>query len=85
MTIVKPSESRNKLTQNMYRIQNAIASNTKVDKTTNNVTIASRTQKRLTISGTKTNIEVHGSLNSVVISKRSPIKKLVNVFLLREI
>lgn len=38
-----------------------------------------------TIRDTKTNIKLHGSLNSAVISMISPIQKPLNVFLLREI
>jgi hypothetical protein len=45
------------------------------------VTITSRILKRLTISGCKVNIELHGSLSSPVISKRSSIKKILNISL----
>jgi hypothetical protein len=48
------------------------------------VTITSRILKRLTISGCKVNIELYGSLNSPVISKRSSIKKILDIFLLRQ-
>jgi hypothetical protein len=44
----------------------------------------SRILKRLTISGCKVNIELHGSLSSLVISKRSLIKKILNILLLRQ-
>jgi len=83
MTIVELSRSRNKLTQNMHRIGNVRTSNTKVNKTSYNVTITSRIIKRLTISGRKVNIELHGSLISPVISNRSTIKKALNIFFLR--
>jgi hypothetical protein len=43
--------------------------------------ITSRILKRLTISGCKVNIELHGSLSSPVISKRSSIKKILNISL----
>jgi hypothetical protein len=46
--------------------------------------ITSRTLKRFTISGHKVNIELHGSLSSPVISKRSKIKKILNILLLRQ-
>jgi hypothetical protein len=46
------------------------------------VTITSRILKRFTISGHKVNIELHGSLSSSVISKRSVIKKILNILLL---
>jgi hypothetical protein len=44
----------------------------------------SRILKRFTISGHKVNIKLHGSLNSPMISKRSTIKKIMNIFLLRQ-
>jgi hypothetical protein len=39
---------------------------------------------RLTISRCKVNIELHGSLSSPVISKRSSIEKILNILLLRQ-
>jgi hypothetical protein len=48
------------------------------------VTITSRILKRLTISGFKANIKLHGSLSTLVISKRSSIKKILNILLLRQ-
>jgi hypothetical protein len=48
------------------------------------VTIKSRILKRLTISGCKVNIELHGSLSSPVINKRSSIEKILNILLLRQ-
>jgi hypothetical protein len=48
------------------------------------MTITSRILKRFTISGHKVNIELHGSLSSLVISKRSTIKKILNILLLRQ-
>jgi hypothetical protein len=44
----------------------------------------SRILKRLTISGCKVNIELHGSLSNPVISKRSSIKKILNILFLRQ-
>jgi hypothetical protein len=84
VTIVDMSGSRNKLTQNMYKIWNVRSSKTKVNKTPYNVTITRRILKRLTINGCKVNIEFHGSLNSPVISKRSSIEKILNILLLRQ-
>jgi hypothetical protein len=46
--------------------------------------IMSRILKRLTISGCKVNIELHGSLRNPVISKRSSTKKILNILLLRQ-
>jgi hypothetical protein len=40
--------------------------------------------KRFTIGGHKVNIELHGSLSSPVISKRSTIKEILNILLLRQ-
>jgi hypothetical protein len=48
------------------------------------MTIMSRILKRLTISECKVNIELHGSLSSPVISKRSSIEKILNILLLRQ-
>jgi hypothetical protein len=48
------------------------------------MTIMSRILKRLTISGCKVNIELHGSLSSPVINKRSSIEKILNILLLRQ-
>jgi hypothetical protein len=48
------------------------------------MTIAGRILKRFTISGHKVNIELHGSLSSPVLSKRSTIKKILNILLLRQ-
>jgi hypothetical protein len=48
------------------------------------MTITSRILKRLTISGFKVNIELHGSLGSPMLSKRSSIKKIMNILLLRQ-
>jgi hypothetical protein len=48
------------------------------------MTIMNRILKRLIISGCKVNIELHGSLNSPVISKRSSIEKMLNILPLRQ-
>jgi hypothetical protein len=82
MTIVDLSRNRNKLTQNINRIWNVRYSDTKVNKTHYNVTITSRILNRLTITGCKVNIELHGSLSSPMISKRSSIEKIINILLL---
>jgi hypothetical protein len=92
VTIVDLSRNRNKMTQNMYRVSNVRSSDTKVNKTPYNVTIMSRILKRLTISGCKVNIELHGSLNSPVINKssspminkRNSIEKILNRLLFRQ-
>jgi hypothetical protein len=68
----------------MYKVWNVRSSDTKVNKTPYNVMIMSRILKRFTISGCEVNIELHGCLNHPVISKRSSIKKIVNILLLRQ-
>jgi hypothetical protein len=68
----------------MYKIRNFRSSDTKVNKSPYNMMITSRILKRLTISGCMVNIELHGSLSSPVISKRSPIKKILNILILRQ-
>jgi hypothetical protein len=84
VTIVDLRGSRNKLTQNMYRVRNIRSSDTKVNKTPYNVMIMSRILKRPTINGHKVNIELHWSLSSPVINKRSAIKKILNILFLRQ-
>jgi hypothetical protein len=68
----------------MYKIRNVRPSETKVNKTPYNVTITSRILKRLTISSSKMNIKLHGSLNRLIISKRILIEKILNILLFRE-
>jgi hypothetical protein len=46
--------------------------------------ITSRIPNRHTINGCKVNIELHVSLSSPVISKRSSIEKILNILLLRQ-
>jgi hypothetical protein len=46
--------------------------------------ITTRILKMFTISGNNVNIELHESLSSPVISKRSMIKKILNILLLRQ-
>jgi hypothetical protein len=48
------------------------------------MTITSRILKRLTISGCKVNIELHGSLSSLMISKRTSVEKILYILLLRQ-
>ena len=74
------SGSRNELTQNMNWISDIRTSNSKVDKTPNKMTIASRIRKRLAIRRSEVNIELHGSLNSTLISERGAIKKILIYF-----
>lgn len=85
MTIVKLSGSRDKLTQDMQCIRNIRSSDPKVNKTSNNMLIASEISKKLIVNGLEMNIEFHGSLNSAMISDRSVIKEILNILLLGEI
>ena len=59
--------------------------NSKVDKATNKVTIASRIRKRVTVRGTKLNTELHRSHNSALITKSSTSKKIMNIFFLGDV
>src|ERR1041385_556145 len=83
VTVVDRSESRNKLTQNMDRVRNVRTSNSKIDKTPDKMSITSRVRKRITVRSTKREIELHGSLNSTLISKSDTSKKILNVPFLR--
>jgi hypothetical protein len=84
VTIMGLSGSKNKLTQNMYIVRNVRSSDTKVNKTPYNMTITSRILKRLTINGCKVNIELQMSLSNLMNSKRSSIKKILNILFLRQ-
>jgi hypothetical protein len=66
----------------MHKIRNIETSD---NKTPDYVTIMGRITKKLTISGTNMNIELHRSLNGTVIRKRSMIKKTLNVHTFLEI
>src|SRR3954471_22470227 len=63
----------------MDRVRNVRTSNSKIDKTPDKMSIASRVRKRITIRSTKRDIELHGSLNSTLISKSGTRKKILNV------
>jgi hypothetical protein len=82
MTIVNSSRSKAKLTQNMNRIRDIWTSDSKIDKTPNKMTITYRVRKRITITSTKLDIELHRSLNSALIPKSSTSKKILNILLL---
>jgi len=63
----------------MDRVRNVRTSNSKIDKTPDKMSIASRVRKRITIRSTKREIELHGSLNSTLIRKSGTRKKILNV------
>jgi hypothetical protein len=66
-------------------ITNVRTSDTKIDKTTSEVTIASGILKRNIVSGTKTSVKLHRSVHRAVISKTRTIKKIMNVLSLGEV
>src|SRR4051812_42232268 len=85
MTIVNSGRSRNKLTQNMNRIRDVRTSDSKINKTPNEMTITRRIRKRITISKLKLNIKLHRGLNSALIPKSSTSKKILNILFLGDI
>jgi hypothetical protein len=85
MTIVNRCGSRDKLTQNMDRIGYIGASDSKIDKAPNKITIACRIRERITIRSAKLDIELHRSLNNMLITKSSTSKKILDVFFLGDI
>ena len=82
MAIVNVGGSSNKLAQNMHSIRDVRTGHTQIDKAPNNMAIPSGISGR-TISGTKLKIELHGSLDSAMISERGASKKILDVFFLR--
>jgi len=54
-------------------------SDSKIDKAPNEVAIPCGISKRITISGTKLNVELHGSHNSAVITKSGTSKEILDV------
>src|SRR4051812_1123767 len=85
MTVVDRGGGCNELTQNVDRIGDVRTRNSKIDKTANKVTIASGIRKRVTIRGTKLNVELHGSDNSALITESNASKKILNIFLLGDV
>jgi hypothetical protein len=79
MTIVNRGGRRNKLTQNLDMIGYIGASDSKIDKTSNKMTIACRSRERITIRRTKLDIELHRSLNIALIAKSYTIKKILDI------
>jgi hypothetical protein len=79
MTIVKRGGRRNKLTQNLDMIGYIGASDSKIDKTSNKMTIACRIRERITIRCAKLDIELHRSLNSALIAKSCTIKNILDI------
>jgi hypothetical protein len=67
------------------RIGDVRTRNSKIDKTANEVTIASGIRKRVTIRGTKLNVELHRSHNCALITESSARKKILNIFFLGDV
>jgi hypothetical protein len=68
----------------MNRIRNVRMSDSKIDKTPNKVTITCWFRKRITVTRTKLDIEIHGCLNSTLIPKSSTHKKILDILFLED-
>jgi hypothetical protein len=66
----------------MNMIRDVGASGSKIDKTPNKMMIMCRVWERITITSTKLDIELHRSLNSVLIPKSSTSKKILDILFL---
>jgi hypothetical protein len=66
-------------------IRNVRKSDVKIDKTTDEVPIASGILKRNTVCYTKTSVKLHRSVHRAVISETRTIKKIMNVLSLGEV
>jgi hypothetical protein len=66
----------------MNRIRDVRTSDNKIDKTPNKVTITCQVRTRITITSTKLDIELHGSLNSTLIPKSNMSKKILDIIFL---
>lgn len=73
--------SEGKLTLNTKSIGDIRTSESKIDKTHNKMVIARPIRKRITIKSSKVDTELHPSLNSTLICKSNPSKKILNVLL----
>jgi hypothetical protein len=85
MAVGDTGGSRHELTQDVDSITNVRACDAKIDKTTNEVMIASWIVKRNIVSGTKTSVKLHRSVHKAVISNTCMIKKIMNVLSLGEL
>jgi hypothetical protein len=66
----------------MNNIRDVGTSDSKIDKTSNKMTIICRVRKSITITSTKLDIELHRSLNSALIPKSSTSKKILEILFL---
>jgi hypothetical protein len=84
MVVVNRGGSRDKLTQNVNMIGYIWASDSKIDKAPNKITIAYQIRERVTIRSVKLDIELHKSPNNVVITKSSTSKEILDILFLEE-
>ena len=66
-------------------VRDVLTGNPKLDKTPNEVTIASRVVKWFTISGTQVNTKLHRSINNVVISESGTGENILYILILGEV
>jgi hypothetical protein len=66
----------------MNMIRDVGTNDSKIDKTPNKMMITCQVRKRITITSTKLNIELHRSLNSALIPKSSTSKKILDILFL---
>jgi hypothetical protein len=66
-------------------MRNVRTSDPKIDKTADNMTIASRIGKGFTISGSQVNTELHRCISSTVIGESSTREEILNILLLGEV
>jgi hypothetical protein len=66
----------------MNMIRDVGMSDSKIDKTPSKMTITCWVRKRITITNTKLDIEVHRSINSALIPKSSTSKKIMDILFL---
>jgi hypothetical protein len=85
MTLVDNGGSGHEPTQDVNAIRNVRTNDAKIDKTTDEVTIASGILKRNIVCGTKMSAKLHRSVHSVLTSKTCTIKKIMNVLSLGEV
>jgi hypothetical protein len=85
ITIVNRGGSTDKLTQNMDMIGYIEASDIKIDKIPNKMTIVCQIRERITIRSAKLDIKLHRSLNSTLIPKSSTSKEILDILFLGDI
>jgi hypothetical protein len=85
MTIVNRGGSSDKLTQNMNMIGYIWVSDSKIGKAHNKMMIARQIWETITIRSVKLDIKLHRSLNSVLITKSSTSKEILDILFLGDI